>query len=301
MVIKSIQSSVNEDKIFKVDLDASLQNMRFRVGLYTMVYNRPQYLRQFLNSISASRLPGVLHLVLDDGSEDPEISPLIASYSHSEATIVRAYSAQTEGYSQHQSIGANIDFGLNLLADEFGCGYLCILDSDVIVRPYWLEKLLSLHQELSSSGRQVLVTGFNTGAHKVKHNYGHYRLKNSVGGASMLFTALLYQQALRSKGKTMIKWDWRYGENVHKIGGVIAVTRPSVVQHIGSAGLNSASHNIEYDVATDYYTVTEFRGFVLARFSASVGWVYFVVRLAITALKSAVKLLVRKIVRFGWM
>lgn len=219
-----------------------------KLGIVIPVYDRVDYLRQCLDSLKAARIPeGAYILVIDDFSKDKEAGEIIDSY------IIDIRGAW--GYRNNNNIGvcATLKVGITQCFNH-DCDLVMNLDSDAIVRPDFIEKILALKEKFPDK----IVTGFNcltkntngTERHQIIEQGEWYNIKSSVGGLNMCFNREQYENWIRpalEKGmKRLCNWD---AETCKNSGGAVCVV-PSVVQHIGIK--SSMGHNEPPDVADDF-------------------------------------------------
>jgi hypothetical protein len=156
---------------------------------------------------------------------------LIMSFSHN-IPVIKIFK------NTHGNVHDSLRTGWDLLLSLFGCGYLCNLDSDMIVKPHWLTEITLLHEIVARiyTKLPVIVSGFNTPSHPVSKTYDLFYLKRTIGGANLFFNREVYKNILRPSLETIL-WDWLACNSMRKQEGVIAVSRKSVAQHIGKKGI----------------------------------------------------------------
>lgn len=137
--------------------------------------------------------------------------------------------------NKHGNMFDSFLVGCDLLMPH--CEYLMNLDSDTIHKNNWINTTLKLFHELENkySNGKLLLTGFNTtneGRHKIIKEFDNYYLKSSVGGCHLCFKSSLYKSLLRY-AVISYKWDTNIHGIVNKNKGIIACTKPSVIDHIG--------------------------------------------------------------------
>ncbi len=225
---------------------------RFEIGLVIPVYERPEYLLPSWKALQESDLEGTLVMAVDDASRQPGFQEIFENLSLPEQPLLLAQR------SEHGSFGTgrNLRFAFDFFCEHFDCKYFALLDSDTIMRPYWLHRLREIHTRLAQDHPRFFLTGFHTYNHPVLENSTDYRRKQTIGGLNLFFTPELYREVLRSclrctahAGTT--HWDWRLVRNCQKQGIPIFCTRPSVVQHIGRRGAWSRG-SLFFDRALDY-------------------------------------------------
>lgn len=221
----------------------------YRVGIVIPIHNRAYYVQRCFASIKASQLKDALLILLDDASDEDTVR-LIDGFAHRDATIIKVVRMPWRKSSAERTLPFNLSFTFNYLLANFTCRYFCILDSDTLVRPYWLDRLCSLHEdEQIKQDRPIIVSGFNTLYHPFTvSDLGDRVYKRSLGGVNMLFTPDLY-------GKIMLPflkyWDENVVKRMREKSYPMICTRPSVVQHIGYRGSFSNGY-LRANTAFDY-------------------------------------------------
>lgn len=149
----------------------------------------------------------------------------------------------------HGNVHDSLQAGLDLLHAH--CEFLMVLDSDTIHHPSWVSRIIAMHRarEAERPGVPVLSTGFHTTAHATIAFHADHRLKSDIGGIQLCMRASVYRRYVRGT-LTTLAWDYTTCAAISSAGGVIACTRPSVIQHIGNRGLWSRPGTM--DVAADF-------------------------------------------------
>lgn len=193
-------------------------------------------------------------MMIDDGSTDKEVGELQFKLY----TMLRASESTVPYYSvlkNNTNLGVcySLKMGIDRLISE-GCDLVMNLDSDAIVRPDFIEKILALKERFPDK----IVTGFNcltknangTERHPIIEQGEGYNIKSSVGGLNMCFNREQYEKwilpALEKGMRRLCNWD---AEACKNSGGAVCVV-PSVVQHIGIK--SSMGHNEPPDIADDF-------------------------------------------------
>ena len=208
-----------------------------KIGLLITTYNRPDYLRQCLESLCVAHLVGVETLIIDDHSTSPETIEILSKES-----ICVNYNLINSGV--HFSIKRGFDYLIKL-----GCDTLINLDSDTIVKPDFIDRIaymLSLFPD-------KIVTGFNTttgGRHKPVSYFDGGVYKRTIGGVNMCMTAETYKSIVRPC-LVATNWDWRVCEAMQKQNKYFVALSPSVVQHIGFVS-SMGHYDGGVDVAEDF-------------------------------------------------
>ena len=138
------------------------------------------------------------------------------------------------------------------------CEYMMNLDSDTIHKNDWINTTMNIFYKLEQKhpNKNILLSGFNTineGRHKIIKEFDNYYLKSSVGGCHLCFKTSLYKSLLRYV-IISYKWDTNIHDIVNKHDGVIACTKPSVINHIGdtSSGHRKNVNGEKADKSIDF-------------------------------------------------
>ncbi len=224
---------------------------RFNTGLVIPFWNRPDYLRRILASLCASALEDVIVILADDASEDPRIAAVLENHGLPAVPMLYVRRRQRAGIKINESLC----FAWDLLDRQYSCEHFALLDSDMVVRPYWLEKLRTVHKEAAKKHARCVLTGFNTFRHPILRHEDSYCIKKSIGGCSLFFERTLYRGLVRPclvPGRAGLHWDWSLVQLCHTMRVPLVCTCPSVVQHTGRQGTWSRGLG-RYDWAPDYY------------------------------------------------
>ena len=223
----------------------------FEVGLVISTYNRPYYLWKTLRCLKKTlHARNVVIVVVDDASKSRITLNLISRLARSNLAVTTIIKQEHEGCGIRDSLRTGWDF----LLKNHSPRYLCNIDSDVLMKPGWLEKIQNLYICQRALLGPLLVTGFNADNHPVLEEREDYVIKETIGGLNMFFDVDFYQETIRPNlffdAGNQPGWDWKVVHAIHKKGYPILCTRPSVLQHIGRYGFFSRPSH--YDQASDY-------------------------------------------------
>lgn len=226
-----------------------------KVGLIVTAFNRPEYLRQCLDSISCADLSQVnTVLIIDDCSTDPETRRLIDNFDLPNMELIKCYS------KENRSIKGSLLFGFDLL---FTSNDVVInLDGDAIVTKDAFSRMAKMYERFPTR----IITGFNCSTknkdgserHIVINSGEDYNEKKSVGGINMVFGITTYQQivkpALLKSKKENLNWDHQACIISYSgYGKPIICMQPSCVQHIGiDSSMGHSAGGEPPDVADDF-------------------------------------------------
>lgn len=225
-----------------------------KVGLIICTYNRPEYLRQCLESVAAADIPENVYLVpiiVDDASTDMQTKELVF---HSNYNIICK--------AENKSIKDSMLQGCDWIIDKVDL--IINLDGDAIVRKDFLSVLLELKRTFPDN----IITGFNcltknrdgSERHKVLTKGIGFNTKKSVGGINMVFDKRQYNDWIRPALveclQTQGNWDHKACLRSEAAGFPIVCAVPSVVQHIGIDSAMGHSKSEPPDVADDFSSIT---------------------------------------------
>lgn len=218
-----------------------------KVGLIITTYNRPEYLKRCLESLEKAVFPeNFVILFVDDGSTDSSTLVLIESFVVP-VEIHKKFLPKNKGIHNSLLIGFNYLFGRE-------CDLVMNLDADAIVKPDFVEKLLSVH-----SLSKGIVSGFNTltcdpttkrSRHPILSYHNGYVRKRSIGGINMLMDEPTFRRFLEAELQKGYNWDWRVCAKMQAAKAYFAVGIPSCIDHIGFD--STFDKHLNPDVAEDF-------------------------------------------------
>ena len=229
---------------YDIHFPTPLPAERYKMGLVVTVWNRPDYLSRFLHSLHACHLPDTLIVFMDDCSTSDKMRELLARYQHPQAPAIKCYKQWHRGFRVHDLLR----FAWDILCDTYGCEYLTNLDSDVVMRPDWLQRLHKLHERESKKAGRIILSGFNKHFGVSLEEHEDHNVRRFVGGANMFFSADAYRSILRDE--IQMYWDDFVVEAMYRAGHRCLTVKPSCIQHIGLTGLFSSL--LRHDFASDY-------------------------------------------------
>jgi glycosyltransferase involved in cell wall biosynthesis len=221
-----------------------------KIGLVIPCFNRPEYLKQCLESIAQAYLPDNMLLVLiDDNSTNSTTIELFNSFFISGVNIIKIRNENNKG------VRANLITGFDTCFKQ-GCETVINLDSDAIVKTEFIATLMQFKKQFP----EQIITGFNCKTrnkdgkerHPIIEEHNTYLLKKYVGGINMVLDKKLYTKYVLPALQKVGNWDHNTCIACDKDKKPIVCVKPSVVQHIGlqsSMGHTSAE---EPDLACDF-------------------------------------------------
>lgn len=218
-----------------------------KINILVTTYNRPNYLKQCLDSLTrADMTEDVRIFIIDDNSTNEETIRLIHNYRHPVAHV------QVFTNQEKKGIKGSLMTGHNYTPDA---DYHINLDPDAIVRTDFISVIMDLHARFPDH----LITGFccdtlnadGSIRHKIIEQGEDWNKKASVGGINMGFTTTQYFDWIQPALHTPIQnWDHEASKNA---GNGIICPNISVIQHIGIDSAMGHGMGIEKpDTATTF-------------------------------------------------
>lgn len=204
-------------------------------ALIVTTYNRRNYLRDCLNSLSQlSEFPQVI-IFSDDCSDDPNIKDMRYCFISPNEQF---YLSTERNMGIRKNLLLAYDFAFN-----YDCDFVINLDGDAIVKPNFITRLIGLKNRFPHS----IVSGFNCNNPKnpILKDGDDYVLRRHCNGINMGIDKEQYKYIIKPALEQDGNWDYN---STHEQPFVIS--KPSVVQHIGM--ISSMGHNDSPDVACDF-------------------------------------------------
>lgn len=223
-----------------------------KTALIIPIYNRPEYLKRCLESLLKADVRLDYIILINDASNNPETIQLFNNFIY-RCEVIKIDNKHNVGIKENLKKGYNLAFAL-------GCDIAMHLDSDIIVKPNFVEVLLSLQSRFPDN----IICGFNstninkdgTLRNPIVCEYEDYIEKMFANGPNLCLNSYTYEKyvypALFEDGN----WDYNTSLHCQKAKLPIIVAKPSVVQHIGIH--SSMGHGIEEqpDIALDFFNLS---------------------------------------------
>ena len=206
-------------------------------GIIICTYNRPEYLRQCLDSIDAAEKPeNVKIIIIDDCSTNPETIEMLSDSGY---------------FVIYKPVRRSIKHSLLMGFDQFfdkGFDVVMNFDSDAVISDDCIIEALILKNDFP----QNIVTCFNTRTKNAKGNERHtiladgedVYLKSSAGGINFVLTKDLYESYVKPALKTSRgNWDYIACSLSMQQNRAIVVPKESRIEHIGIK--SSMGHGIK--------------------------------------------------------
>ena len=226
------------------------KNTRYKVGIVIPTFGRYEYLKSCLESLNNCDLEDCIIIIIDESltknvNDDKIKSNEFIKLFNFTVPNIKIYK------NSHRNMFDSINIGLDILGQT--CEYLMTLDSDTIHKKDFVKIVLNTYNEVNLlyPDKLLVLSGFNTDKHKfIENNNLNYYIKNTIGGCHLCFSSSNYWKYIRY---TLIshKWDTNIYNMVNKQNGIIAVTKPSVIEHIGKIS-SVRVDNIPYDKSIDF-------------------------------------------------
>lgn len=222
-------------------IDNNIDNNIFENVIVMATFNRIDMIKKTFESLFSTNLSKTFIIVIDDNS-DEKTQKFIKEYN---IPIPNIKMFKKQNTNMHKSFLIAFDYAMTIS----NLKYYIILDSDTIHLKNWLEILRNTFEEIND--KNSILTGFNTKNHPIIKTFKNYHIKRTFGGINMFFTNDFYKNHFRcviDKAKNC--WDWAVLDYCKKNNFKLYCTKPSVIQHIGTTGLNSKI--TKYDKADDF-------------------------------------------------
>jgi glycosyltransferase involved in cell wall biosynthesis len=214
-----------------------------KLALLVRSYNRPNYLRDTLDSLLRADIDLCCERVIyDDGSIDPDVIQVLTDPAR-----VKVRNKEFRVIRGSANIGCKNSYivGLNVLKN---CDFICTVDNDVHVKPNFIGTMLSTYNDAYAlyGTNEMLLTGFDSSnTHRnCFETYPTFYRKRSCGGVCFFFHKSFKPFIISAWG---INLDWGVVHLMDKYKYPLLCTRPGVVQHIGAYGLNSSGQRFDHD------------------------------------------------------
>lgn len=218
------------------------------IGIVITCYNRPALLKTTLEELNRTILPVVEHgciIIIDDASQNNETLQIISNFK---LLFIDTWQVIKILHNKNQQMYNSLKEGFDMLVkNEFTT--LCNIDSDVLLKPYWLLAELKLYEMFPDN----IICGFNFKPETVEEKNRFYKdgyvLRVAMGGINFLFSKDIYYRYVRPAFESRLHWDWKTCDNQFKDGKYLVTTCPSVVQH--NIDINDKSKDASI-VASDF-------------------------------------------------
>jgi len=213
--------------------------------------DRYYMLKTFLDSFIESKpLPGLL-LFVNDASTDPRVSQLLEEFEIDgleKMIFTRASTERIADFSDYPK-SAPSKFVYNYLIDQLVAldrefDYVMIIDPDILVRPYWIQRMIKIFEEAKEQHKIATISGlhaFHGGydddstSRVYETSYGNYRIRRGNNIPYLTSWKLFFdvhkkfdQHAINGSS------DISKFHELCELGYMNAVLTPSEVEHIGA-------------------------------------------------------------------
>ena len=212
-----------------------------KVALVIPIFNRPQYVKRCFASLEKLTVkPDIIVLVDDCSDKKYDLYQLIESFT-SLMTNSGVFECGILSNEKNIGVKGSLLRGINA-AFRKGAGMVITLDSDAIVKPDFVKRLVELHKETG-----LISSGFNNPKEPtISKKENSHIIKKHANGINMCFNREQYEKHVKPAllAKTG-NWDYMASESA----GNVAITIPSCVQHIG---MQSSMGHKGADIAQDF-------------------------------------------------
>ena len=230
----------------RIPLKAVTQVERKKFGIVVAVHDRPHFLQTTLFSLVRSNLSQANVVLIDDFSPSKRVIQTLNQFQ------LEGIPTSKIGFKENQGVLNALITGFDLLENQVD--FIVNIDADVLLSREWLAKLETLYHRLAQE--DTILTGFNTKNHETLYCVDTFCAKKDIGGINFFFSSAFYKRHLKQWLHAIPKaqwkqWDWIICRQMTKHKFTFFSTKPSVIQHIGAAGMNSL-HSEIFDWADDF-------------------------------------------------
>lgn len=211
-----------------------------KVALIVPVFNRPTYLLQCLQTLFKLNPAPSETIFVDDASTDPAVIALIESELRT----------QSVRHEENTGVRGAVKSGCDLAINYHDCDLAIVLDSDVIVKPDLIKKLVAFHVEHGN-----MTSAFNT--HNIKNPVEETGdgcvFKKHVNGINLCFNKEQYEKYVLPSLEQVGNWDYNTSLRYQADNKLFTIITPSLVQHIGLiSSMGHTNNGIKPDMAYDF-------------------------------------------------
>lgn len=231
------------------DFEINFTEIYKKIGIVVPLFGRYEYTKIFLESLEKANLQNCILILVDESltkdlNEDKIITnKLIKNFNINNTPIIKIFK------KNHGNMNDSILLGLDILGNV--CDFLMTIDSDTLQKENFIEKTLETFVKVENkfNNKNIIISGFNANSHKIEKEHDDFYTKKTIGGCHLCFKSELYFNKLRYCLHSH-KWDSNIYNIINKNNGIIAVVKPSVIEHIGK--LSSVRNEMNSVQAIDY-------------------------------------------------
>jgi hypothetical protein len=242
-VIKGVLSfkTFKQKKIFKGSDFESVVVKKVnnkRVAYLFCCKDRYRLLDEMLTSFKKSNPYKGTMFILNDGSIDPRVEERILNFKMDGINVI-----YKKLEYQHMNVkGVRTAMLYNMLSDmviDSGetFDYVTLIDSDLLFKPGWIQKIAGIYDELKVSKKIGLITGFSFRTKDDSTTYGcdngKYRLNSHISGQWLMSYQFFMSEFGRFEDGAGSA-DISKCDDLHKRGFTQIKVSPSVIQHAGA-------------------------------------------------------------------
>ena len=206
-------------------------DVKYKVGIVIPTFGRLNYVKRCFESLRNSNLQNTIIIIVDESTTKDKNDDRLNTHK-----FIKLFEFKTPCIkiykNKHGNMYDSIQIGLDIVGNV--CEYLMTMDSDTIHNGYFIEQTLNTYKQikLDNENKLIIISGFNTNKHPITKETIDYYIKDTIGGCHLCFRTEDYWKYIRY---TLIsyKWDTNIYRLVNRLDGIIATTKPSVIEHIG--------------------------------------------------------------------
>jgi len=232
-------------------------------------FDRYHVLKQFLEAFEKSHPMKGDVFFLNDASSDPRITDLLQSFTLTSDYVIHYLESEYDKkldllkkYRVNPSVHAYNILIKAFWESECNSDYVMICDPDIIMSPYWTQKMVNTYEEAKESNPDICTfSGFHAN-HPIYDNdetfeihetsSGRYRIRNGSNIPYMLEASQLKEiHGLFEVETSITSSDIKKNAELTEKGKVSLVLIPSVVEHVGA--FDTSLRRSKSSIVAEYY------------------------------------------------
>ena len=218
-----------------------------KIILLIRSYNRPHYLKKTLDSLLDSDIDLCYKRYIYDDGSDKETINILENNNYINLKNKEFIVIKDKNTGVKQSYLNALNFIKNTHKDIINY-YICTLDNDLIVKNNFISVLYKEYNNGFNlfKHNNILLTGYNTKTHAISKNMPRYNFcrKITCGGINYFFKSQFLDFIIYGWEYDL---DWGVCRKMRKCGYPLLCLKKSVINHIGTEGLNSTKETYSYD------------------------------------------------------
>jgi mannosyltransferase OCH1-like enzyme len=229
---------------------------KYETGIIIPIFGRIKEVDKMLKTLSNSNIDKNQLIIFidetnsekspDNNYKNVETSDLLKSFTTNKFNHIKIF-------KQIWSDGFNsVRTGLDILENDFDCKYYITLDSDVLLKPDWYQKITN--KILLDIKKDFIISGYSKDFTDEK-NTNIKNIENIFTIPTEVGKNLLFKKDLYKKIRKLIidkLWERRVSSYLLTNNGGLFCLYESVIEHIGRVGINSHNETF-FDVSSNFF------------------------------------------------